>query len=90
MSSLNLQHDGNHYKGQAIQPIEFCHKNQLGACESFAIKHITRHDLKGEGVTDLKKAIHYLQILLELQYNVTSEVTYAADAVHGDGDPTNL
>lgn len=76
-SSLAVQHDGDHYKHNAIQPIEFCHKNGLGACESFAIKHITRHNSKGEGITDLKKAIHYLQMLLEMEYNVGSEVTYA-------------
>lgn len=76
-SSLEVQHDGEHYKHNAIQPIEFCQKNKLNACESFAIKHITRHGHKGEGITDLKKAIHYLQMLLEMEYGVVSEVTYA-------------
>lgn len=71
-TTLDVQHDGSHYKNFPIQPIEFCHKNQLGTCESFAIKHITRHKYKGEGVTDLKKAIHYLQMLLEMDYGVVT------------------
>jgi len=73
---LNIQHDGDHYKDRPIQPIEYCQKNQLNACESFAIKHITRHKDKGEGVTDLKKAIHYLQMLLHMEYGIESDVTY--------------
>lgn len=77
MSALSEQHDGTHYKGKAIQPIEYCHRNKLGPCESFAIKHISRHNDKGEGVMDLKKAIHYLQMLLEMQYDTKCEVTYA-------------
>jgi hypothetical protein len=76
MSSLNEQHDGDHYKKTAIQPIEYVQANNLNACESFAIKHISRHHLKGEGEMDIKKAIHYLQMLLEMEYKVASEVVY--------------
>ena len=64
---MDRQEGGNHYKGMAIQPIEFCQKNQLNYCESNAIKYICRHRKKN-GAEDIKKAIHNLQILLELEY----------------------
>lgn len=76
----DIQYDGDHYKKMAIQPIHYCHRNRLDVFSSFAIKHITRHEHKGEGVTDLKKAIHYLQMCLEEMYGVQSEVKYS-DAV---------
>ena len=64
---MDRQEGGNHYKGMPIQPIEFCQKNQLNYCESNAIKYICRHRKKN-GAEDIKKAIHNLQILLELEY----------------------
>ena len=64
---MDRQEGGNHYKGMAIQPIEFCQKNQLNYCESNAIKYICRHRKKN-GAEDIRKAIHNLQILLELEY----------------------
>lgn len=75
LKPLEVQHGGSHYKSLAIQPIEYCHKNKLGACESYAIKHLTRHYDKGKE-EDLKKAIHYVQLLLEFAYGITSHVTY--------------
>jgi len=66
---MERQEGGNHYKGMAIQPIEFCQKNQLNYCESNAIKYICRHRKKN-GAEDIRKAIHNLQILLELEYGI--------------------
>jgi hypothetical protein len=60
---------GSHYAQFAIQPSEFIHRNKLGWCEGNAIKYICRHALKN-GAEDLKKAIHYLQLLLKWQYGV--------------------
>jgi len=34
-----------------------------------AFEYITRHRLKGQGKADIEKAIHYLELLLELEYN---------------------
>lgn len=65
--SLATQVGGNHYKDYAIQPVEFCQRNQLPFCESNAIKYICRHKDKN-GRQDIEKAIHYLQILLEMEY----------------------
>lgn len=69
MSALDTQIAGNHYKNMAIQPIEFCQKNRLGYAESLAIKYICRHGSKN-GRQDIEKAIHCLQLLLELEYGI--------------------
>jgi uncharacterized membrane protein YheB (UPF0754 family) len=58
---------GSHYKDQAIQPVEFVYHNKLNFLEGSAIKYICRHRRKN-GKEDLEKAIHYLQMLVELEY----------------------
>lgn len=65
--ALEEQIGGEHYKKYAIQPIEFVHKNNIPAIEASAIKYIVRHKDKN-GAEDIKKAIHVLKILLELEY----------------------
>ena len=64
---LEQQVGGGHYKDFTIQPIEFIQGNQLNFCEGNAIKYVCRHRNKN-GAEDIKKAIHYLQLLLELEY----------------------
>lgn len=64
VSSLATQIAGNHYK-KAIQPIEYIHANGLGFVEGNVIKYVTRWKDKN-GIEDLKKAKHYLEILIEL------------------------
>jgi len=66
MKPLSKQIAGTHYKNYKIQPVEFCQLNHLGFCESSIIKYACRWDKKGEPVKDLKKIIHFAQILLEL------------------------
>jgi hypothetical protein len=61
------QVDGNHYSKLKIQPIEYCFKNNLNVCQSKAIKYITRYNSKGTPLKDLEKAIHCLQLLIELE-----------------------
>lgn len=58
---------GDHYKSMKIQPIDFIEANNLGWCEGNAIKYICRHNRKN-GAQDLDKAIHYLQLLKEREY----------------------
>lgn len=60
---LEHQVAGTHYKGMKIQPVEFILANELGFCEGNAIKYICRYKQKG-GVEDLKKVIHYAQLLI--------------------------
>jgi hypothetical protein len=67
MSALDTQVGGDHYKNLAIQPIEYCQKNQLNMCESGVVKYVTRHKFKG-GKQDLLKARHLIDLLLELEY----------------------
>jgi hypothetical protein len=65
-SALDTQIGGSHYK-MAIQPVEFIHKNGLGFLEGNVVKRVCRHRNKN-GKEDLLKAIHELQLLIELEY----------------------
>ena len=75
ISSLDVQHGGDHYKKFPIQPIEYCQRNKLGAAESFIVKYVTRHRNKA-GAEDVKKALHFCQLLLEIEYGIKSNTTY--------------
>lgn len=70
-SSLEKQEGGSHYK-LAIQPIEYITKNNLGFIEGNIIKYATRHRDKN-GAEDIKKIIHYCELLLDLEYNQEAE-----------------
>lgn len=63
---LSKQVGGEHYKNFAIQPVEFIHKNNLGFIVGNIIKYICRYKDKN-GIEDLKKAKHYIDILIELE-----------------------
>ena len=65
--SLDEQVDGNHYKKMKIQPAYFINENRLEFAEGNAIKYICRHKSKGKS-KDIEKAIHYAQLILELEY----------------------
>lgn len=66
-SALDKQISGNHYKDKGIQPIVYIHANNLGFCAGNVVKYVTRYKTKG-GAADIRKAIHYLELLLELEY----------------------
>jgi len=66
-SALDKQISGTHYKGCKIQPIEYIHANNLDYFQGNVVKYVTRHKDKN-GAGDIKKAIHYLELILELQY----------------------
>jgi hypothetical protein len=59
---------GDHYKNCKIQPTEYIVANNLSWCEGNAVKYITRHRIKGEGLQDLLKARHYINLCIELEY----------------------
>lgn len=65
-SALNKQESGDHYKDKGIQPIIYIHANNLGFCEGNVVKYVTRWRDKG-GEADLRKAIHYLELLIQLE-----------------------
>jgi len=66
-SALDKQIQGNHYKDMKIQPIEFIQANELNFCEGNCIKYLVRYKNKN-GLEDLKKARHYINLLIELEY----------------------
>jgi hypothetical protein len=72
LSALDKQVSGDHYKDKAIQPIIYIHANNLGFCEGNVVKYITRWKSKG-GKADILKAIHYLELLLEVEYGQTDK-----------------
>ena len=63
---LDKQVGGSHYKKYKIQPVEYAMANDLNYCQANAIKYITRYRDKG-GIEDLNKAIHNIEILIELE-----------------------
>lgn len=64
---LKKQEGGNHYKDMKIQPVEFITANNLGFLEGNVVKYICRHHAKN-GAEDIKKAIHYCELLLQTKY----------------------
>ena len=66
MSALDEQEGGDHYKSRAIQPVQYIHANGIGFLEGNVIKYTTRWRDKG-GLSDLRKARHYLDMLIELE-----------------------
>lgn len=65
-NALETQVGGNHYKSKAIQPVEYIHANNIGYFEGNVIKYVTRWRDKN-GIQDLEKAIHYLELLINLE-----------------------
>jgi hypothetical protein len=72
MSSLKTQVGGSHYKSYSIQPIEYAMANNLNYCQANAVKYVTRYRDKG-GEEDLRKAIHNIELLIELEYGVSDD-----------------
>ena len=67
VDALRKQEGGNHYKDMTIQPVEFITANNLGFLEGNVVKYICRHHAKN-GAEDIKKAIHYCELLLQTKY----------------------
>lgn len=65
--ALDVQIGGSHYKDFKIQPIEFIMVNNLNFCQGNVIKYICRYNHKN-GIEDLKKAKHYIDLLIQLEY----------------------
>lgn len=68
-SALDVQIGGSHYQKAAIQPIEYIHANDLSFIEGSIVKYITRWRNKN-GVQDLEKIKHYVDLLIELEDNL--------------------
>ena len=72
-SVWDKQHGGSHYQKFKIQPAEFINENKLLFAEGNAIKYICRHSSKGKA-QDIKKAIHYLEMILERDYDADTSI----------------
>lgn len=66
-SPLKEQVGGGHYAAMKIQPVEFITANKIPFIEGCVIKYVCRHRAKN-GKQDIEKAIHFLNLLLELEY----------------------
>ena len=67
MSKANeVQVGGTHYKSKAIQPWDYISSNDLGYLEGNIVKYVSRWQDKG-GLSDLDKAKHYLEKLIEVE-----------------------
>jgi len=69
MKAYKKQIGGSHYQNFRIQPSKFINDNKLLFAEGNAIKYICRHSYKN-GKEDLKKAIHYIEMIMERDYDV--------------------
>jgi hypothetical protein len=69
---LDRQIGGGHYKKYSIQPVEFIMENNLDYCQANVIKYITRFRDKN-GVEDLRKAKHYVEMLIEFELKQLKE-----------------
>jgi hypothetical protein len=75
MSAYKNQIGGKHYQDLVIQPTDYIIKNNIPFAEGNVIKYVSRHKQKGKE-QDIKKAIHYLSMILETTYNLKTNIIY--------------
>lgn len=63
---------GDHYLKCGIMPTTYIRANNLDFFEGNIIKYATRHKEKG-GAEDIKKVIHYAEMILEDVYGIIPE-----------------
>ena len=85
---LTNQEGGDHYKNLNIQPVEYIHANELGFIEGCIVKYATRHRSKN-GAEDVKKIIHFAELLLELEYKHVPTVDELPSMTRAGNDHTN-
>lgn len=78
MSAFKTQISGGHYLDLAIQPAQFMRANGVPHAEGEAIYHILRHRQK-RGLEDLEKAIHWIQLIIDMDYPEESRQERAGD-----------
>jgi|TARA_R110000822_G_scaffold209323_3_gene345278 capsule polysaccharide export protein KpsE/RkpR len=67
--AFETQVGGNHYMDMAIQPLEYIMANNMSYCEANVVKYISRWRSKN-GLEDLRKAKHYIELLIQAEYDV--------------------
>lgn len=91
MSAKDIQVGGAHYKKYKIQPTEFIHNNNIPFIEGNIVKYVIRHRDKN-GIQDLLKAKHYIDLLIELDYHESKKELpnpKSASRPEGDTQDTN-
>lgn len=68
---LQSQVGGSHYKDLKIQPVEYIHANGFDFLTGNIIKYASRHKNKN-GAEDVRKIIHYAELILKLEYGEKS------------------
>lgn len=58
---------GDHYSRHTIQPFDIIDEYNLNFYEGNALKYLLRQ--KGDRIQDLKKARHYIDVLIEREEN---------------------
>lgn len=71
-SELRKQIGGSHYNRHRIQPIDVIDEYGMGFLDGNVLKYIMRYPDKG-GTEDLRKAIHYLEMLIEKENRKSAE-----------------
>jgi len=71
-SAFKNQIGGDHYKVLAIQPVEYIHANKMDYLTGNIIKYVSRWRNKN-GLQDLHKAQHYIELLIELEFGSTED-----------------
>lgn len=70
MSARDTQVAGTHYKTMNVQPWDVVDtwpiEQRIGAYRHGALKYILRMGTKDESAQEIKKAIHYLEKLVEV------------------------
>ena len=67
LNPFDHQVGGSHYKQYTIQPYEFFFRNNIPHHKAAIIRRILRYDHEtGQGLTDLKKIIHEVELIMEL------------------------
>lgn len=70
--ALEKQHGGNHYLSMKIQPVEYIHANNMPFIDGCIIKYVSRWRNKN-GLEDLLKAKHFLEMLIEMEEKANEE-----------------
>jgi len=73
MSAFDTQVGGSHYKNYKIQPMQFFIANNLNYPVAAIIKYVMRYKDKN-GIQDLDKAIHIIEMLKEELFNAPQTV----------------
>lgn len=63
----DIQHGGDHYKTSRIEPWDYIAANELDFFQGSIVKYVSRFRDKN-GLDDLKKAGHFLDKLIEIEY----------------------